>query len=178
MEKGLIHIYTGDGKGKTTASLGLGLRFIGSGRKACMVQFLKSGETGEINSAEKTDGLFTIKRFYEKEYGFYKFLSDTEKAEVRKIEKAAFDFCMDIAKSKKYDMLIMDEIICSVCLGIIKEEELISLMENKHPSLELVLTGRGATEKIIEKANYVSLINEVKHPMSCEDIPARKGIEF
>lgn len=176
MEQGLIHIYTGDGKGKTTAAVGLGIRSAGCGNQVLMVQFLKTSKTGELAVDKMTNGLFCIKRF-EKTRGFFWTLNDNEKQALKGEIKTAFDFCAEVAKSGKYDMLILDEIIGTIGNGLIHEDEVISLMKNKNSHTELILTGRNASEALIACADYVSEIKCIKHPMD-KGVHAREGVEF
>lgn len=176
MEKGLIHIYTGDGKGKTTSALGLSFRCAGNGFRVSFVQFLKSSKSGELNACDKLSLLFKIYRF-EKTRDFFWNLSDEEKDELKGEIKAAFDFCYDEAVNFKCDLLVMDEIICAINNNLIDENEVIKLLTNKNPCVEVVLTGRNAPKRLIEIADYVSEIVPIKHPIK-KGVKARCGIEF
>lgn len=188
---GLVHVYTGDGKGKTTASLGLALRAIGNGFKVYMIQFLKSGSTGELVSSKNLEG-FTIEQYgvdILKERQRQKTLMDYAE---RKAKGTRFVFEPDIEEkescerglkhakgiinSKEYDLVILDEINCAIDKGLIKLEDAIELIKN-HGNTELILTGRDAPKEIIELADYVSVIQRVKHPWQ-KGIKARRGIEY
>ena len=169
---GLVQVYTGTGKGKTTAALGLGLRAFGKGFKVCMIQFMKGDiEYGEITAARKLDG-FEIEQF-----GRPDFVDHDNPAEVDiEFAKAALARAKEIMKDNKYNLLILDEINVAVEWDLIKVEEVIELIKNKPGDLELVLTGRYAHSKIIELADLVTDMQEVKHPYK-NGILAREGIE-
>jgi len=175
MEKGLIQVYTGDGKGKTTAAIGLAVRAKGQGLNVGYIYFHKEPETwnyGEIGVLEKLGvGIFG---FAKKHPHFYK---DVTSEEMRKECLAGIEFIKKLYSENNYDILILDEINISVRDGFLKEEEVLAIMEKKPEGLELVLTGRGATEKIIEKADLVSRIEEIKHPYN-SGIERRRGIEY
>ncbi|MBU1262221.1 cob(I)yrinic acid a,c-diamide adenosyltransferase [bacterium] len=175
MEKGLIQVYTGNGKGKTTAAIGLAVRAKGQGLNVGYIYFHKEPEVwdyGEIRALEKL-GVDTF-GFAKKHPHFYK---DVTFEEMRKESLAGLEFIKKLYGENNYDILILDEINISVQQGFLKEEEVLEIMEKKPEGLELVLTGRGATEKIIEKADLVSRIEEIKHPYSL-GVQRRKGIEY
>ena len=176
MLKGLVQIYTGNGKGKTTAALGQGFRSAGRGLKVYMIQFLKSADSGELHSAEKLEDAFKIFRFESKRDFFWK-LNDEQKNELKKEIGQAFDFAKAVMERKECDVLILDEIMGTVNNKLIEEQELCNFIKNKHPSIELIMTGRNAPESVIALADYVSEINAMKHPME-QGIAAREGIEF
>lgn len=175
MENGLIHIYTGNGKGKTTSAVGLAVRALGHGKKVCYSYFNKKpakyGYT-EIESLKKLGaeilGLTDEHPFFNKLITKEEHKNQTE-AGVEKLKK--------IIQSNKFDLLIMDEILISVRDEFLDEEQLIEFIKNKPKNLELVMTGRGATNKIIEIADYVSNIEKIKHPMD-NGVMSREGIEF
>jgi len=170
--EGLVQVYTGNGKGKTTAAIGLGMRAIGHGYKVCMIQFLKpSTSYGEHKS------LKNIKNFKVKSFGMKEFATPDTKKEYEMLSKKAFDYSTKVVMSKKYDIVILDEINFATMYGYVKLEDVIRLIEQKPKSVELVLTGRDAPEKIIAKADLVTIMQEVKHPYK-QGIKARKGIEY
>ena len=173
---GLVHIYTGDGKGKTTAAMGLGLRCAGRLKKVVCVQFLKCSDTGEIFSTQKLDGFFEIHRF-EKPHKFFWLMNDDEKKELKKDTQKALDFCLEILKKDECQMLILDEIFGCVSNELVKEEDVLNLINAKNTETELVLTGRNAPQKIIDAADYVSEIRCIKHPAQSGTL-AREGIEY
>lgn len=175
MELGLIHIYCGDGKGKTTAAMGLGMRAAGRDKSVLLTQFLKDNETGELNSIEKLGANFEVLKGIPVKK-FFKFMSPEEQMVTRKEHEERFDEVTKKAIDENYDLLILDEIIASTNLELIPLDELIRFLKNKPKGLEVVLTGRNPDERLIELADYVSEIKAVKHPYE-KGINSRVGIE-
>ena len=174
--KGLIHIYTGDGKGKTTAAIGLGVRACGRGMKVMMAQFLKSAPTGEVYSLKSLEPDFVLCRGT----GSKKFtwqMDESEKVQAAAEQQAIFNYAVNAAQNGECDLLILDEVLGAITTGMIEKEQLVSFIRNKPDKLELVLTGRNADPELIGLADYVSEIMAVKHPAE-KGIHARKGIEF
>ncbi|MBI3032307.1 cob(I)yrinic acid a,c-diamide adenosyltransferase [Candidatus Woesearchaeota archaeon] len=201
---GKIQVYTGDGKGKTTASLGLALRTVGQGGKVFIVQFMKGGAyTGEFisikNFLPKIDiiqfGRGCVKEKKQmkllginegaKYFDFvrediecgpcrYCFLNDQEQV---KFVKSAFALAQKLTASEDYDLIILDEVNVALKLGFLSIEEVLELMEKKHPQLELIMTGRDAHEKVMEKADLVTEMKLVKHYFD-KGTSARRGIEY
>lgn len=175
MGKGLIHIYTGDGKGKTTAAIGLATRALGCGLQVCYVSFHKKPEQygyTEMDSLRKL-GATVINKV--KSHSMTDCTLDSI-INSHEAEEAVEDI-LSLVKCVKYDLLIMDEILISLRDKYITEVQLINFISSKPENLELVLTGRGATEKIIELADYVSFIEKIKHPFD-KGVLSRKGIEY
>ncbi len=173
MEHGLIHIYTGDGKGKSTAACGLAVRARGAGKRVIVVRFLKSPKSGSECKALQTLGV--EEKFFETGHTFIWDMNKAEKARLKQEVQRAYEYCL--SASQACDLLIADEIIGAMHAGFLSEEQLLSLMREKGRSTELVLTGRNASEALIALADYVSEIRGVKHPFE-KGIEARKGIEF
>jgi cob(I)alamin adenosyltransferase len=173
LEKGLVQVYTGNGKGKTTAAFGLALRAIGRGLKVYIIQFIKGGfDYGELYIAKDLPNL-TLKAF-----GQGKFVTQMPPSkEDVKIANEAFKLAEEVVKSGKYDMVILDEINVAISLRLIKVEEVLELIKNKPEHVELVLTGRYAPKEIVEVADLVTEMKEIKHPYT-QGFPPRKGIEF
>jgi cob(I)alamin adenosyltransferase len=171
---GLVHIYTGNGKGKTTAALGLGIRATGSGMKVLMVQFVKGRISAEEAVLEKLKPHFELYKSKQIDKFTWQLTSE-EKEEMHQITMHLFDYAVKNAQSKS--MIILDEIMAAITTGLIDLKQVIDFIKNKPAHLELVLTGRNAPKELIELADYVSEINAVKHPLS-QGIQARKGIEF
>ncbi len=169
-----IHIYTGDGKGKTTAALGLGLRAAGCGYSVSMIQFLKDEPTGELNAIQNLPN-FRIYRFQEKAKGFFCDMSDEEKDILKEETEKALRFAEHLLKSGGCDVLILDEIFICLSCGLVCRERLLKLLQTGHA--EIILTGRDAPESIKTMADYVSEIRAEKHPFN-EGCPARRGIEY
>ncbi|MBI2651902.1 cob(I)yrinic acid a,c-diamide adenosyltransferase [Candidatus Woesearchaeota archaeon] len=182
---GLVHVITGDGKGKTTSSLGLALRAIGNNLRVHMIQFLKSGYTGELYSAEKLGFVidqFGVDALREKQKHLKEFTDKTSRfvfqPDIKEKDAAmqGWEHAKKIIKSGDYDVVILDEINCVLEKGLIPLPEVLDLIKN-HGKVELVLTGRDAPKELIETADYVSVVNRVKHPWQ-KGIVARKGIEY
>lgn len=172
---GLVIVHTGNGKGKTTAALGLGLRAWGQGHRVLVIQFIKgSWKYGELAAIEKLGPNFVIKQLGD---GFIKGSSEDKMAEHRFKAKEALNAAREAITSLSWDMIILDEINYAVKFGLITIEEVMELIESKPPQLHVVLTGREARAELIEKANLVTEMQEVKHPYK-EGIKAQKGVEF
>jgi cob(I)alamin adenosyltransferase len=171
--KGLIMIHTGNGKGKTTAALGTAFRALGYGWKILVVQFIKgSWHYGEIDSAKKFGDLFQILPMGEG------FTWDTQNPE-RDRQKAqeAWAFGVKEALTGKYRMIIFDEINYVIRYNYLEVEKVVAFLKTKPPALHVFLTGRDAHEQLIEIADLVTEMREIKHPFK-KGIKAQKGIEF
>lgn len=191
---GLVHIYTGDGKGKTTTALGLALRAQGNGLKVYMIQFLKCCDTGELFSVQKylpnmKIVQYGVEALSESQSRLYEFGQEQPKEEHKKEEfhfmpdeqereaaRQAFEHAKKIIHSGEYDLVILDEINCAMDKGLLPIQEVLQLMED-HGHVELVFTGMDAPKEIMERADYVSYIQKLKHPWM-KGIVARKGIEY
>jgi cob(I)alamin adenosyltransferase len=174
-KKGLIQIYTGTGKGKSTAAIGQVVRAAGHGFKVGFLSFFKDPEAfgyGEYKSLEKL-GIKTF-LFARKHPHFYKELNPED---VCQECSKGLEFIKELFRDPSWDMLVLDEINIALRDGFLKEEDVLSLLDAKPDKLELVLTGRGVPEKIIEKADLVSEVRELKHPYS-HGVKSRKGIEY
>ena len=171
--QGLIHVYCGDGKGKTTAAAGLSVRASGAGRPVLFVQFFKNGNSSEIRMLKDLPNVRVA--ICETSYGFIWTLSEEEKA------RAAADYTAlfrGAAKEAAPDgLLVLDEIISAMNFGMVPEEEVLDFLREKPEELEVVLTGRDPSEKILEAADYVTEMKKIKHPFD-RGVQARKGIEF
>lgn len=175
LEKGLIHIYTGDGKGKTTAAVGQGTRTSGAGFKVLMVQFLKGDDTGELHSIEKLSPDFQLIRFA-KANKFYFQMTEVEKQQVKENVKVGLNTILQHLKEENYNLIIMDEIMAVLSNQIATVEEVLNLINNKPAHVELILTGRNAPQELVNVADYVTEMRMIKHPYE-QGIFARKGIE-
>lgn len=173
---GLVHIYTGDGKGKTTAAVGLGIRACGRGMKVLMVQFLKSSDTGELNTIKKLEPDFILKRGFNCKKFVWNMTTD-ELEEAAKEAKVIFENVKSVVLTDEFDLIILDELLGLLTIGFVNEADIIEMINNKSKEVELVITGRGAPEALIQSADYVSEIKAIKHPYH-KGIPSRKGIEF
>jgi cob(I)alamin adenosyltransferase len=175
-KKGLVIVYTGNGKGKTTAALGMALRAVGHEKKTLIVQFIKSFQNyGEIKFAKKYHCGITIKTMGK---GYVKIKGDRFPfKEHVKSAKAAFQFAKDQIFSKKYDIVVLDEINIALDKKLLTIQEVAELIQQKPPQLHLILTGRSAPKKLIQIADLVSEVKEIKHPFR-KGLEAQKGIEF
>ena len=168
-----MQVYTGNGKGKTTAAFGLALRAIGRGLKVYVIQFIKGGfDYGELYIADKLPNLKL------KAFGRGKFVTEkpAEKEDV-KLAEEALALAEKVIKSGEYDIVILDEVNVALDLKLIKTEKVVELVKSKPRHVELVLTGRYAPKEIVEIADLVTEMKEIKHPFS-KGQQARKGIEY
>ena len=172
MKVGLVHIYTGDGKGKTTAAVGLAARAAGWGLRVMFAQFLKGRPTGELEPLRKL-GVDVVRG--ESVTKFIPYMTTAEKEECRRTQHEV----LQNVKSgiKNYDVVILDEVFGAISSGMIEEDEVLSLIETKPEGTEIVMTGRGASKSFLALADYVSEIKAVKHPYD-RGMGARKGIEY
>ena len=174
--KGLVLVYTGGGKGKTTAALGLALRATGYGHRTCMIQFIKgSWHYGETDSAKRLEPEFELIPAGE---GFVGIMDDTSSIDVhREAARQALKLCRERITSDRYETIILDEINYAIKLELIGADEVISLIREKPARLNLVLTGNHAVPKILDMADLVTEMREIKHPFK-SGIRARRGIDF
>ena len=175
MEKGLIHIYYGDGKGKTSAATGLAVRAAGCGKQVLFARFLKNEESGELEILDRIPEIHVI--HLERSYGFYRTLTEEEQAEVRQMYEALWQDIVRRAETDMYDVLVMDEFMAAYNYGLIGHDAAFAFLREKPARLEVVLTGRDPDEDLVELADYVSEIRKVKHPFD-RGIRARRGIEY
>ncbi len=171
--KGLIQIYTGDGKGKTTAALGLALRAAGRGLLVYFGQFLKGRQTGEIIAAERLFPFLNIAQFGRK--GFV-VVEEGRAEEDASLARAGLEACRKAMLSGLYSLVVLDEVCVAVELGLLAEKDVLDFLDAKPESVEIVLTGRGATPALIARAGLVTEMKALKH-YADEGIRARMGIE-
>jgi len=173
---GLVIVYTGKGKGKTTAALGMALRAVGHDRKICMIQFIKgSWHYGEMTSSKLLEPQFELVAVGK---GFVGILDDKSPREEHvKIAQEAVQISRGKIQSKKYDIVILDEINYAVNLGLVEVNDVLDLIKIKPSTLHLVLTGNYASDEIISAADLVTEMKEVKHPFQV-GIKAKKGIDY
>ncbi len=169
--KGYIQIYTGDGKGKTTAALGLTLRAVGAGLKVFIAQFIKMGDYSEIGALERLSESVTVEQF-----GCGRFPKGRASEEDIALAQRGLGRVKEIFASNQHDVVIMDEANVAVSLGLFDVETLLETMDSKPPDVELIITGRNAPAAVIEKADLVSEVNAVKHYFQ-NGVKARIGIE-
>lgn len=171
--KGLIQVYTGNGKGKTTAALGLCMRAAGWGYKSFIGQFLKGQEYGELHFITKFPDLIVVEQFGKK--GFIHIEKGPDEEDI-KLAKNGLRRCYSEMKSGKFRIIVLDEINVAIYFKLISEEEIHSFLDEKPENVEIVLTGRYAPQSIIDRADLVTEMREVKHYFQ-RGIVARKGIE-
>ena len=164
----MIYALTGDGKGKTTSAIGMGIRAVGAGKKVLMAQFLKDGSSSEIAVLRKIKN-FKVKSFGRPGFGPY---SENDS----QLAKLGFLFARKEAKSKKYDLLILDEINVTLHFELLGPKDVIAFLKEYGKKIDIVLTGRYCPRKIIKIADLATEFKEVKHYFK-KGIKARKGIE-
>lgn len=171
---GLIHIYCGDGKGKTTAAVGLAVRCAGRGNKVLLVQFLKSRDSGELYSLAKLPDIEVMRGKESKKFTFQ--MNEEEKHALLIVHNKMFEQVLAKIKNGGYSLLILDEAIGALNAKVFEMPKLIEFLRHKPENMEVVLTGRNPAPELVEIADYVSEMRKVKHPMD-KGIMAREGIE-
>lgn len=172
----MIHVYTGDGKGKTTAAMGLAFRAAGHGMKTLFLSFLKDGASGEVRAAEKSDCI-TVRCCQTTVQGFFCDLTEEERRRLKTETQKGFLYAMQYLTGKKCDVLVLDELAGAMTNGLLEEKDVIEFLTMYGRETEIVLTGRNFPESVLALADYVSEIKEIKHPYQTGAMP-RKGIEF
>lgn len=171
---GYVHIYCGNGKGKTTTGMGLCTRAAGYGYKVLIYQFMKSNKTSERKVLEHVPNITIINGLESEKFSFQ--MTEEEKKERIAFYEKQFAEVTKKAAEEEYDVLFLDEIIYTIGAGLFHEELLLDFLKNKPQKLEVILTGQGPSCELIEAADYVSEIQKIKHPFD-KGLPARKGIE-
>lgn len=172
---GLIHIYCGCGKGKTTCATGLCIRAAGAGMKVLICRLLKNANSSELEVLRKIDGIEVMPTI--KDFGFFMNMSEAEKEEAKAVYMGQIEKVVDMVTKQSYQMLFIDEIMAAYNFGLVDREYFIQFLRTKPEHLEVVLTGRDPAPELVELADYVSEIQKVKHPYD-RNIHARKGIEY
>lgn len=174
---GLVQVYTGDGKGKTTSAIGVGIRVLGHGYKVCVIQFMKGGplypKYGEIKVLERMPGFEVF------QFGIAHFKKNKDEAseEEKETINQAFQKSCQVTASGEFDLVILDEINVACYFDLLEVEKILKLLNNKAAHTEVILTGRDAHSQLIERADLVTEIKDVKHPFQ-EGEKAREGIEY
>jgi len=174
MNLGLVHIYCGDGKGKTTACIGLSVRAAGRGFKVLFVQFLKGRTTGELKSFKLFENIEVMRGKETTKFTFQ--MNEEEKEAVFQEHEKLFSCVLDKLNNEKIDLLVLDEVIGACNTGVFSLGRLIAFLQAKPKGLEVVLSGRNPVKELIELADYVSEVKMIKHPLK-KGVPARDGIE-
>lgn len=169
-----VHLYTGHGKGKTTAALGLALRAAGHGMKSVVIQFMKGQHYGELDAVKTFDGLITIEQ-----HGSAAFCRpDDENAEEhRRYANRALERSREVLYGGSYPLVVLDEIVTAYLFKLIRLDEILGLLKGRPAGVELVLTGRGAPKELIDACDLVTEMKEVKHYYTA-GVEAREGIEY
>jgi len=170
-DRGYVQVYTGDGKGKSTAAFGLALRAAGAGLRVFIAQFIKSGRYSEIDALEKLADRITCRQ-----YGRGCWLKGEPAEEDRRLARAGLAEAADHAASGEYQLVVLDEANVAQWFGLFDVEDLLALIDRRHPRTELVFTGRKAHQRLIDRADLVTEMTEVKHYYR-HGVLARRGIE-
>jgi len=171
--RGFIQVYTGNGKGKTTAALGLAFRAAGHGRKTYIAQFCKGQRYGELEAVRKLSPLITIKQFGRK--GFIHVTDDPDEIDIRQAQNGLHE-ALEVMCSRHFDIIVLDEINIALHFHLIDETEIHAFLDQKPPPIEVILTGRYAPDSLIRRADLVTEMTEVKHYYR-KGVQARLGIE-
>jgi cob(I)alamin adenosyltransferase len=172
-KRALVYLYTGEGGGKTTNAFGFALRAIGHGYKVVIIQLMKGWEDiGEVKACKRLAPECEVYQFGRKEFVD----PQNPTSEDRRLAREALAFARK-ALEKKPKLLVLDEVNLAVAFGLIKAEDVLALLNKVPPSTVVMLTGRRAPRELIDRADFVSVIEDVKHPVR-EGVPARKGIEY
>ena len=170
MDKGYIHVYTGNGKGKTTAALGLALRAVSAGMKVFFGQFVKGMAYSEVESQRY------LPNFKIEQFGKDCFIYNDPTEEDVKLAQKGLEKCEEILIKGDYDVVVLDELNIATYYKLFKPEEVVEIINKKAPHVEVIITGRYADKKIIEIADLVTEMKEVKHYYN-QGVEARKGID-
>ncbi len=174
LERGLVQIYTGEGKGKTTAALGLALRAAGQGLRVFIIQFMKySDDSGELKILPKLDPFCRIEHYGEKGWVNPKNPKEEDIQAALKGYKRAEEILAD----GQWDLVILDELVTCILFGLISEDNVLKLIRQKPDNLEIILTGHQASQRLMDCADLVTEMKPVKHPFD-QGIQARRGIEY
>lgn len=173
LEKGYTHLYTGNGKGKTTAALGLALRAYGAGLKTLIIQFMKNSSCSEHSALNELKKFIKIKQFGSK--SFYN-PKDGKYIEHRGFSSKALSCAKEALNTTKYSVIILDEIVSALSFDLVTLEEIFEIIDLKPKNCELILTGQKAPDALIEKCDLVTEMKKIKHYYD-QGVLARKGIE-
>lgn len=171
----MIHIYCGDGKGKTTAATGLAVRAAGNEMKVLFTRFLKNEDSSELKILDEIPNIHVLHLC--KAYGFYHTLTEEKKLELLRTYRDLWRHIVEEIDQGTYQVLIMDELIAAYNYEIIDQEQVRNFLEHKPEDLEIIMTGRNPAKELLELSDYVSEIKKIKHPFD-KKISARKGIEY
>ncbi|MFA5313502.1 MAG: cob(I)yrinic acid a,c-diamide adenosyltransferase [Methanomassiliicoccales archaeon] len=172
-ELGLMHVYTGEGKGKTTAALGLAMRAWGHGLRVCIIQFMKVGEDyGEIMALRKMEGIDVL------QFGSDHLVTmDTVRQEDRDLASRALEYARSVLCCNDYDVVIMDEVNVAMFFDLVCPDDVINVVRSRREGIEVILTGRNAPKAVLDEADLITRMVAEKHPYD-EGVVARKGVEY
>lgn len=173
--QGLIHIYCGDGKGKTTAAIGLIVRAAGHGRRVMLVQFLKSGLSGEIAPLMQLEGVRVVAGQITAKFSNQ--MNEQERAETLMLHQQHLQQAVAAAVAGELDLLVLDEAMGAITAGLLSKDDLLEFLRHKPTNLEVVLTGRNPSDDILALADYISEMKCLRHPYE-RGFPPREGVEF
>lgn len=173
--RGCVHIYCGDGKGKTSSAVGLAVRASGRGKKVLIVRFLKTEDSGEVEVLRKIPGITVTP--CDRTFGFVFRMNEEQKREAGAYFQSRFETAVKTAVEDGVDLLVLDEILASCNYGMVREDDVAEFLRNRPAEMEVVLTGRDPSDRLIALADYVSEIKMVKHPYT-QGIGAREGVEY
>ena len=179
LRQGMVQVYTGPGKGKTSAAFGQALRALGQGLRVCIIRFLKGDRrSGEIKMADRLGEDLTLVSFgADREARGGTWWGESFTDEDREQAQAGIEYAAEAISSGRHDIVILDEVNCAIDAGLIVPTQVLDLIETKPEQVELILTGRGAPKALIDRADLVTEMAEIKHPFQ-RGIGARRGIEF
>lgn len=169
----MVHIYCGDGKGKTTAAIGLAVRAAGAGKAVVFSQFMKGKESSEIKTLRRIQGITVVRE--DNELPFYYQMTAEQKTDCARIHDRIFTKCMEFVRSRQCDLLILDEVVYAYKYSLMKKEPLEELIQNAGDT-EIVITGRKPDAFFLECADYITEMKKIRHPFDA-GVPAREGIE-
>lgn len=173
-QTGLIHLYHGDGKGKTTCAMGLALRCAGHSDPVVIVQFLKDGTSGECRMLAKMENVTVLA--VNPVGKFYKSMTAEEQEKTKQAAVRTFEAATRLAVREQARMLVLDEVCAAIAYGVLEEAEVLRFLDNKPEGLEVVLTGRNPAQSLMDRADYISEMVAWRHPFD-RGIGAREGIE-
>lgn len=172
---GCVHIYCGDGKGKTTASIGLAVRAAGCGKKVLITRFLKTDHSGEVDALASIPEITVTP--CEKSFGFFAKMTPEQKSEAGAYYEELLKNTLNRAVKDDYEVVVLDEIMAVCNFGLVREQDVLDFLSCRPPEMEVILTGRDPSVLFKEKADYISEIRKIKHPYD-RGLVARRGIEY
>jgi len=173
--KGLVHIYCGGGKGKTTCATGLAVRAAGSGMNVIFVYFMKDGQSGEAKILKKIPNVKVL--YCSENFGFFRNMNDDTKIKAKTAYSKLLDECTESIGNCKNTMLVLDEATYALKYGFIEKEKVLRIIEMSENGLEIVFTGREPQEYLLSRADYITEMKCIRHPYD-KGVSARKGIEY